>query len=568
MEKKEKLLLVLTFYVFCSSIFGQNYDKFQKELEKLYGKKLPESFFVVQAYTGLEVFTNAPAIIDRMREISQNQVCPYIFMVWKDNGGIGKNFYYYLKNNYYIDTNQYIKAYLSDEAFKYLKDVPNSEVYYFHKGKMIKKWDGKYGRINEVMPYDVLSIDNKIEYLEWFNDPPYYHQQNSIFSPINDTLAVELFDGQEDRIRLVNLKNGKVLKIAPLYDLIDYIDVYMNVFKNPYNFDKEVILKYDSIHRVIKRTPMRVENVYIKNLNEIYLLSNGSVYGPSPKEFYVPFEYNNDSFMVIKKGTIKNFDFGIILKTDTSFKIKDVIYMPTFDVDTFYANNFILNQSAMVIKDSLFYMPGFKYNHFIHKSYNDLYKDNKNTEFMYVFKREGNILKFYKKEKAKLKYPFELFYRDETFHFFASKKHTFAIVDPFPEIYVDSKEKPVASLVDTSNSKKIKFVNNDPNKEPYPFTLAGKSPILNGKFLLVFYKLDKKLYFKVFDANMNTIQSGTLNVNLPKAAFEKIYYGLSFVTDNYFQVPYCDKKGCFNARIKLKFNDVNPNFNLSNTFIR
>ncbi len=313
-------------------------------------KDLPESFFVIQAYTSLEAFTHAPAIIDRISEIKEYHLSPYIFMIWKDEGGLGKNFYYYLKKNYYIDTTEYLKAYIVDDRiFKTLGEVPNSEVYYFHKNKLVKKWDGKYDKlIAEQLPYEILSIGNP-EVLKWENHPPYYHTNTSIFRPINDTFAIELFDGQEDRVRLVNIRTGKVVKVMHLYDIMDYIDVYMRIFKNPYNFSKEEIMINDTFHRRIKRTPLRVENVYVKDMNEIYLLTDASIYAKSSKTFYVPGEYNMPTFEV-KQGSITNFSYGIIVKTDTSFKAKDTLFIPSFDIDSFYVNNFIVHENEFLKK--------------------------------------------------------------------------------------------------------------------------------------------------------------------------------------------------------------------------
>lgn len=564
-----KKYIVFLFLIISSKIFSQNYNKFLEGLKKLYGKELPESFFVVQAYTALEVFTNAPAIIDRMNEI-KSYPCPYVFMVWKDDGGLNKNFYYYLKHNYYIDTNRFIKAYLADELFKYLGDVPNSEVFYFHKNKLIKKWDGKYDRIKEALPYNVIQIDSPVE-KTWHNDPPYYHTNSSIFRPINDTLAIELFDGQDDRIRLVNLISGKVLKIAPLYNLIDYIDVYMNVFKNPYNFSKEVILYNDTLHRKIKRTPMRVENVYVKSMSEIYLLSDASIYGPSPKDYYVPGEYNDSTFM-IKKGSITNFNYAIILKTDTSMKIKDILYIPTFDVDTFYANNFIIHEGAFFIQDSLYYISGYLFNNLTDKTYNDFYKKNEHTRFIYVFRRKNNILEFVRKEKTTCQYPFKMFFRYETFHFFGNKNNVFAVIDPFPEIYSNHSELPIQTIIPQDIVKNYVFVDEykTPNRKPYiPFSIAGIGPIKNGKFLLIVYKLKNQLYFKVYDDKLRVVQEDKINVKLTDIVLEKIYGCLSFITDDFIQVPYCNKNGCFNFMIPIKQkNPINPLYNTNNMFIK
>lgn len=569
MKRKSAFILFLFYSVNVFNILSQNYSKFLHHLEKLYGKELPASFFVIQAYTGLEVFTNAPAIIDRMNEIKQYP-CPYVFMIWKDEGGLGNNFYYYLKKNYYIDTNQFIKAYIANDLFKYLGEVPNSEVYYFHHRQLIKKWDGKYDKIQESLPYDVIQFESPVV-KKWENTPPYYHTNTSIFRPINDTLAIELFDGQDDRIRLVNLFNGKVMKVAHLYNLIDYVDVYMNVFKNPYNFSKEVILNNDTFHRRIQRTPLRVENVYVKDLNEIYLLSDASIYGPSPKEFYVPGEYKDSTF-VVKQGSITNFSYGIILKTDTSLQIKDIFYIPSFDIDTFYANNFIVHESAFLKKDSLYYIPGYLFNHFTDKTYNDFYKKNEHTAFIYTFRRNNNILEFVRKEKAICQYPFKLFYRYETFHLFANKQNIFAAIDPFPEIYTNISKKPVQYILSPSIVKKYKFVDEykEPNQEPHiPFTIAGIAPILKGKFLLVIYKLNKNLYFKLFDKNLNAVQESLINTKLSNIVLEKIYYCLSFITDNYIQIPYCDSKGCYNLLIPIKIKNVlNPIYNIDNTYIR
>ncbi|GIV29115.1 MAG: hypothetical protein KatS3mg028_0181 [Bacteroidia bacterium] len=559
--------------LFC--LYGQTQNKYKaflNELKTMYGRELPESFFVIQAYTSLEAFTNAPAIIDRINEIRSSHLSPYIFMVWKDVGGLGNNFYYYLKKNYYIDTSEYLKAYIADEKiFKLLGEVPNSEIYYFHKNNLIKKWDGKYDKlIHDQLPYDIVMF-GKSNVLKWENVPPYYHTNTSIFRPINDSLSIELFDGQEDRVRLVNTFTGKVLKVMPLYNIIDYTDVYMKIFKNPYNFSKDEILMNDTFHKRIKRTPLRIENVYAKNLNEIYLLSDASIYAKAPKSFYVPGEYKSPTFEV-KQGSITNYSYGIIIKTDTSFKLLDTLFIPSFDIDSFYANNFIVHESEFLKKDTLYYIPGYLYNHFIDKTYEDFYKRNEKTEFVYTFRRNKNILEFVKKEKPVCQYPFKLFYRYETFKFFANKKHIFACIDPFPEIYVDTSQTPITSIIPSTITKKYVFVDEykTPNKEPYiPFTIVGISPIINGKFLLIIYKLKNKLYYNLYNTNMQLVQNGSINEKIPDIILEKIYYGLAYITDNFIQIPYCDKTGCYNYRIPIiQKNPVNKFYPNNNPWIK
>ncbi len=192
---------------------------------------------------------------------------------------------------------------------------------------------------------------------------------------------------------------------------------------------------------------------------------------------------------------------------------------------------------------------------------------------MYVFRRKGNILEHVKKEKPICKYPFKLFYRYENYKFFTNNKHVFACIDPFPEIYVDSASKPISVITNPEITKKYVFVDEykDPNKEPYiPFTIAGIAPIKGGDFLIIVYKLKNKLYYNLYDKDLKLIQKDIIPVKkYPDIVLEKIYYNLSYVTDNFIQIPYCDNTGCYNYRIPLiQKNPYNKHYKADTKWIK
>jgi hypothetical protein len=78
------IILILLYSLIYSQTYNTklfNEKQFLSLLKKYNGGELPPSFFVVQGYTNIEVFTNAPAMIKRIEEIKQYQLCPYIFYI-------------------------------------------------------------------------------------------------------------------------------------------------------------------------------------------------------------------------------------------------------------------------------------------------------------------------------------------------------------------------------------------------------------------------------------------------------------------------------------------------------
>lgn len=563
---KNKLLLSLLCITLCS--FGNNSTPFNQELfisklEKLYGKKLPITFFIIQANTQLELYTNAPAIIKRTREIQSNHYCPYVFFIWKDPAGIGnKHIVKFMKDNFYIDTTQFIKPFISEELYDLLGSTPNSEVYYFKERKLLKKWDGKYDRLpTNSLPHSFLSVEKENDII-WNDYSDYYHTNMSLYKPINDSLAVELFDGQEDRIRLTNILTGKVKKVMPLYNTINYIDVYIKIFNNPLNLSKEELERNDAYFKDIKRTPVRIGNAYVKNENEIYILGDVDVYHKAKSDFYIPGEYNTKTINV-KKGALTNSNYALIIKTDTSFKVKDTLLMENFDeLNDFQKNHFFTWEDAFYINDSLTYFTGYPYDKYIDKNYEDLFKRNKSTKFIYTFRKNGKLLEPKEIGNATCKYPFEMFYRYEDFEIFGTNKSIYATNLLFPEIYKYENTYPVAFVVDTTIVKSYVFVKDyeeSSKKENIPFSVLCYAPINNNSMLAVFYFLKTDFYIGLFDSKMHILERRKITdlIDMKKELFN--YELFPFFTDNYLNFIHCKNGQVNNRRLKIKFKAYNTN---------
>jgi len=292
---KNIALALISLFLTAFSSRGQTNELHIQKLKELYKSALPKSFFVVQANTQLPVFTQAPQIIERLEEIKKNQLCPYIIMIWKDDAGIGNHLDKYLKDNYYIEQDAFTKAFVSKELYEMLGDPPNTAIHYFYNQNRYKTIDGKHERWNELLPYDLISIsyDGKHD----LKDDNLYHTNQVDYFPINDSLAIELFDGHEDRVRLTNITNGRVLKIFDLTK-VNHLELF-HQFMNYMEVSEEEIKKNNEYLSKIKRSPLRIDKAYVKNADEIYLIGSAQISYKTKETRYIPGE--QDIYRVIIK---------------------------------------------------------------------------------------------------------------------------------------------------------------------------------------------------------------------------------------------------------------------------
>ena len=568
-----KNLASISLILLYSLIYSQTYNpklfnekQFLNLLKKYNGGELPPSFFVVQGYTNIEVFTNAPAMIKRIEEIKQYQLCPYIFYIWKDNGGIGKkNFYKYLKENYYIDTNVYHKVFVSDSLYDLLGTYPNSEIHYFHKGKRIFFCDGKYERVPKTsLPYEVIKIEEP-EKSVFIEDENGYHSNGSFYYPINDTLGIELADigKSEERIRLVNLLNGKIYKKFNLNGF-DYVNLFKKYFGNTIEISEDAIKELERI----RRTPFRVEEVQVISENKIYLQSTPIIPSIAKDTVYVPSEFKNKTLKFPPGSIIQN-SYGLWLITDTSLTIKDTILINDIEENNYTSNNFILYTNRFFKTDSLYYLYVYSYNEKEDKTYEQIFQRNKTLQFIHSFKRENNVLNFYKKEKPVFSRDFgqSFPYLIDGLAFFGTNQDIYSYFPIFPEIYSIKQEKPILKI--TNQPLNYQFVGStnwnydNISKEYIPFYVLAQGYLLNKRIIYSLYKLNNDWYINLYDTEMNLIDSQKVTAYFKeiKKYFDKSLWDYAlFVSPNYIYLPICESGGCKVLRYKISTHPVNKNY--------
>ena len=494
-----------------------------------------------------------------MENIKKYQFCPYIFLIWKDGGGIGKNFKTYLKENYYVTENEFVLPLISDELYGTLGDSPNSVVHYFHNQQRILRIDGKYDDIPvSPLAYDFIKIDRKDKLI--LSDSSYFHSNQVDYFAINDSLSIELFDGHKDRVRLTNITNGKVLKVFDL-DQIDYKNLYKQFF-NFSNISIEAINESDDFLNHIKRTPLRIDKVYVKGINEIYLIGNATVEHRTDKKRYIPGEYKSET-IVVNPGDFVTDGFDIVIKTDTSFRALDYVLIDQSSNLDYTNNHFVDPFSGFYIKDKQYYSFAYNYNPYKDKTYNQFFKRNKKTQFIHQFRREGNFLIFEEKMKSECAHAFDSFYSSlDALHFFGTKTNTWVMFDLFPEIYNLSSIKPTQSIVPKEKElhytiPKSGYDDVEPN---YPFHAYQPGYGLNKSLLFILYRKENEFYVNVYDTRMHLVQQLNMSEEIWLVdQMSSIYFYSNMVafTDNYLNTFYCDSEGCYNYRYSITYNPVN-----------
>lgn len=554
---KRTFILLFTLLYFPSILFALDNEKVINDLKKMYKKELPNSFFIIQANTLLPVFTQAPQIIERIEEIRKHQLCPYIFMIWKDEAGIGKHFFKYLKENYYIDTNDFVQAYIAPELYDQLGNNVNTTIHYFYNLKHFRKIDGKYERFTELLPYDLISIKFDNKYL--LEDDSLYHTNQVNYYPINDTFAIELFDGHYDRVRLTNILNGKVLKIFNT-DQINHIDLF-NKFMNYLKLSEDELHKNNDYLNKIKRTPLRIDNAYIKSINEIYLIGTAQISYRTPEVRYIPGEFKSES-IIVKQGDYITEDFGIIIKTDSSFKINDTKFINTFSNSEYNKNNFVDPTGGFYLKEGKYFLFGYNYCKNKDKTYKEFFKRNNSTQFIHTFSSDNINLVFENKGEAKLVRPLGKYYfYQEGIYLFGTKQHIYAIMNLFPEIYSYNNTNPVQKI--SKNIYNYSFRQNSYDTttiESIPFYCFYPGYIIDHNVLAIFYRSDENFFLKFFDSKLNMIQELNVTDMLHlKDEMKSLYFysNMAIISDNFLNIIFCNQDGCYNYRYQLSVEPFN-----------
>ncbi len=530
--KKNKIIILFAFFYVLKS---QNHVLFLSEFKKICKPK-SNSFFVIQCKTNIELYTNAPAIIRRYREIRSHQICPYVYFICYDGAGVGDSIYAYFKKNFYVDTNEFTKIFLNKKLYSLLGDVKNSRVIYFNNNKVYEILDGKYDNVKNTFQYDFLKIKNK-KYYSW--DKKYgLHTVSSRYYPINDTLSVELADSQEDRIRLTNIRNGKILNTFPLYHKINYQDVIYKKFNLESKIDFKSVKKMDSIFKDLKRTPLRIENVYVKNKDSIFLIGYVTYfYFPAENDFYIPGDYWLTK--KVRKGEITNKDFGIILLTNSNFEIKDTFFLNPFD--NLFKTKFVTYANGFFPYINKFYFSCYNFNSQTDSTYKLFYENNKNTQILLSMIADKNkILKLNKIHSPLNKQPFENFFGYEDFRIWGTNRENVYITNSiFPEIYHKDYDTSYLKVVYDNNihkEYKLHEMYKDYNAnfdDKIPFSIIDHYITHDGKFLFLFYFFRSKVFINVYLPNMKLIQTIEITNYLNSEILKKMFdYEIStYVTE-------------------------------------
>lgn len=522
--------------------------------------------------TGIEVFTNAPAIISRMEEMEKYQSCPYKIFLIKDDGELGENIFYFLKKNFYIDTGKYTKVIIDEKLYDSFGFSENSSIYFVKNNRILKKKDGKYE--NLLTDFNTSLVDvhkTEIKVYEWNNRPPFIRTNVTSIYPFNDTLLLELADSQSDRIRFTDLRTGEVVKVFDLYGLLDYKWVYFKKFKNPLGISEEYFDKRDSLLRKIKRTPLRIEDVRFVSENEIYLLGDFSVFHPSKYDFYVPSDFKKT--IKVKKGSATTSSFATLLKVNKKFEITDTLFLFNNDKNPTDSSSkyFIQYTSSFIRNGNDFYFPGYPFNCFTDSTYEILFKKNMSYPFIYRFRKTNDkLLRFDSVCLLIHPYPLGDFMTYEKFYFWKNTKGKIFICNGiYPDIYELHKKSPIYQIVPFDEIKakyklyKMTMPYNQSNlfKENIPFYVISDHLYFDKKYLGLFYILNNKVYIDFYNSDFKLIDRVELTKFIPDEHIQLFKISNVFPILNSQGLNYLIiKKGKVNLyQIKFKFCDVNPN---------
>lgn len=545
------------FYLFSSlPLFSVNNSLFLSKLKGELQKEIPTSFFVIQANTQQSTFTLAPQIIERMQEIHNTQLCPYVIFIWKDDAGIGeKNLHTYLKRNFYIDTSVFIQAIISDELFDILGNNSNSVVHYFYNQKPYIKIDGKYENLNKLLPYDLFSF-NFEQQLLW-EDSLIYHSNQVSYYPINDSLVIELADDNEIQVRLTDLKSGKIYSYLD-NSSFDYISLFVKYMAN-LGLSEEEMRASSAYLDSIKRTPFKISHVYVKSPSEIYLVADGIISYRVKEKRYIPAEFKEET-IVVNVGEYITMPFDMILKVDSSLKITSLKFIDRFENTKYNKSHFIETSTGFYIQDDMYFIYGYNYFANKDKTYDQFFKRNKSTQFIHQYSQDSLRITFNEMKKPVLIRPLgEFYFYLNGMSFFKLKDRNYVYLDYFPEIYEFEHPNPVYWV--TADKLEYAFKKNNYDTSiadvKVPFYAFERGFLMNDKVLIIPYRKNEQFYLKFFNTKMEVIQELEITSQLQlKKEMASVYFHsrMAFFSGEFFNIIYCKEGNCHNYRYKIKIN--------------
>lgn len=520
------------------------------------------SFFLILAKTGVETFTNAPAIMRQIRDIRNTQVCPYILIVWYDDGQIGEKQFKGLIEKYFeIRESDYLKTFISNELVEILgRNFPNSMVYYFYNEKIIYQHDGKYDFFpNNPLPYDLINVTD--EGLIKITDTAIFRSSGSIVKAVNDTLCLELADAHNERLRLIDLKRGKTIRIfdESRFNVPNlFYEVAMRYYRPKKFINKENIVREVAKLNAIRRSAFKIDNVYLYDTT-LYIAGTLNSTIPASRRFYVPYDYK-DRTQVIRKGEPVDQDICFVIKSNLNFEVQDILFMPDFDHDNYTRNHMVDPTSFFYEENGKFIVYSYKYNSRRDKTYPLFYARNRHVNFLHEFQRKGNDLVFKTYLPPRYVRDFgESYFYYFTIHIVKTKFDRYIYFSCYPEIFSLNYPKPVVSLL-SGMKDSLNYVF---HKNLYDTTVNRKIPlkilsnyVYKDKIIAILYVLNNKAYISVFNSKFEPVS----RIEFSDVLTELIEDGDStvvFMTKNYIY-KYGIKNGeAYFRKFGISFNPFN-----------
>ena len=459
-----------------------------------------------------------------------------------------------MKTNYSVLTDSLVVNIVSADLYDTLGAYPNTKIFYFHHGEMLLEIDGKYERVPEKpLTYDLVSFS--LDSIVPFEDSITYHSNQADYYLVGSDLVVELHDSQSSRVRLTDLYTGKVLKIFD-HNTVDHISIFQK-YLNHIGASMEEVKSMDNYLKSIQRTPLRIDRVYARSPNEIYLVATAAISYRVKQKRFIPSDYKKET-IVVPKGEYISEDFGVLIRTDTSFSVNEVIVLDMLSNNDYNNSHFTDPTGGLIKYDDKFLFFAYNHKRYKDKTYKQFYNRNKSTQFVHSFTKQNNMLEFDKKWDAVLSRPLgEFYFYQEGARFVETEDHVFVMVNPFPEVYRIDQQRPIATLAETERDYLLKKNAYDLDQEEIlPFYCYSAGFFSDHSVLMTITREEDRFFLSVFNSGFHLLQKLEITDELEikeEMAQNYFYDTLSLLEQNRFNVIYCGSDGCKNYRYKIKF---------------
>lgn len=524
------------------------------------------TFFLILAKTNVETYTNAPAILRQIRDIRRTQLCPYILIIWKDDGKIGeKQFKKYLERSYGLEETQFLKTFINDTLVDFIDTkFPNSMVFYFHEGKIIYAHDGKYDFFpDRPLPYNIVSLHK--DSTGRISESAFLRSTLSEFLCLNDTLCLELADVHNERLRLIDLKNRKTLKVFD-ESRFNVTELYYRIISRYFsNLDKAAIAR--QIHKLnsIRRSAFRISKLYVRD-SVVFIITELTSSIPAQHKIFVPVDYKEKN-IAIRKGELIDEDIFLIIKTDKFLNVLDTFFLADLDQDAYMSNYLCDPTTFFDYQNGQAVLYSYKYNPRKDKTYPVFYRKNRGVRFCHKFIRDGDELKFHSVLTPKYIRDFgESYFTHNPVHIVRTKNDTYLIFSIYPEVFSVNSKRPVSSVLGAQSADlHYSFPKNlydTLTAEIIPLRVLATKTFYD-KLIFTLLKLNEKLFVNVFNNRFQLLSSVDVT-NTLKDVRDKLYPDNVSISDRYLYIFDVCQGELLYYRYAIDFNSFNLHADILN----